>query len=141
MTNQSFSNPVIIEIISTQCSFRFFKKLSIAKFEINIHSSYFFDFYSGISSLTFTKAGEALYLHSSSELQRISLSVTKVTKAHCALNLPPNARSLPEGSSGEAQEQGTVEAQPENESELQGTQPVPRPRSITENGTVSSSST
>ncbi|XP_043284182.1 lethal(2) giant larvae protein homolog 1 isoform X3 [Venturia canescens] len=93
----------------------------------------------GISSLTFTKAGEALYLHSSSELQRISLSVTKVTKAHCALNLPPNARSLPEGSPEVIQEQGTVEGQPENDSESQGTQPVPRPRSITENGTVGGS--
>lgn len=46
----------------------------------------------GISSLTFTKSGEAFYLHSSSELERISLSVTKVTKAQCALNLLPNAR-------------------------------------------------
>ncbi|XP_050298869.1 lethal(2) giant larvae protein homolog 1 [Anthonomus grandis grandis] len=41
----------------------------------------------GISSLVFTKTGEALYLHSSSELQRISLSATAVTQARCYLPL------------------------------------------------------
>ncbi|XP_026472998.1 protein lethal(2) giant larvae-like [Ctenocephalides felis] len=46
----------------------------------------------GISSLTFTRAGEALYLHSSSELQRITVSATKVTSACCHLNLSPSAR-------------------------------------------------
>lgn len=34
--------------------------------------------FSGISSLTFSKYGEAVYFHSSSELQRISVSATKV---------------------------------------------------------------
>ncbi|KAK2584775.1 hypothetical protein KPH14_007097 [Odynerus spinipes] len=58
----------------------------------------------GISSLTFTKSGEALYLHSSSELQRISLSATKVTKAHCTLNLPPSARMSPETNAEDTQE-------------------------------------
>ncbi|XP_047351120.1 lethal(2) giant larvae protein homolog 1 isoform X1 [Vespa velutina] len=65
----------------------------------------------GISSLTFTKSGEALYLHSSSELQRISLSATKVTKAHCTLNLPPSARVSSETS---AEEQAVNEDATEN---------------------------
>ncbi|KAL1494212.1 hypothetical protein ABEB36_009844 [Hypothenemus hampei] len=39
----------------------------------------------GISSLVFTKTAEALYLHSSSELQRLSLSATAVTQARCYL--------------------------------------------------------
>ncbi|XP_077285749.1 LLGL domain-containing protein l(2)gl isoform X2 [Arctopsyche grandis] len=42
----------------------------------------------GISSLTFSKYGEALYLHSSSELQRITVSTNKVTRARCYLLLP-----------------------------------------------------
>lgn len=46
----------------------------------------------GISSLVFTKEAEALYLHSSSELQRISLSATAVTQARCYLQLPASAR-------------------------------------------------
>lgn len=46
----------------------------------------------GISSLVFTKDAQALYLHSSSELQRISLSATKITMARCYLPLPVGAR-------------------------------------------------
>ncbi|KRT85566.1 hypothetical protein AMK59_1411 [Oryctes borbonicus] len=46
----------------------------------------------GISSLVFTRDGEALYFHSSSELQRISLSATKITSARCYLELPDGAR-------------------------------------------------
>ncbi|XP_017887723.1 lethal(2) giant larvae protein homolog 1 isoform X6 [Ceratina calcarata] len=93
----------------------------------------------GISSLTFTKAGEALYLHSSSELQRISLSASKVTKANCALNLPPNARSFPETNNEETQEQGVVEGTAETEGETtQGTEPNTVQRMITENGVVGS---
>ncbi|XP_043508868.1 lethal(2) giant larvae protein homolog 1-like isoform X2 [Frieseomelitta varia] len=88
----------------------------------------------GISSLTFTKAGEALYLYSSSELQRISLSVNKVTKAYCALNLPPNARLSSEVNNGETQEQGVVEGTAETEGETtQGSQPITAQRMITEN--------
>lgn len=49
--------------------------------------------YSGISSLTFTKYGEALYLHSSSELQRVTVSATCFTLPACQLELPPSARS------------------------------------------------
>lgn len=56
-------------------------------------------FFSGISSLAFTRYGEALYLHSSSELQRISVSATTVTQVDCSLNLPtrdraPKSRSI-----------------------------------------------
>ncbi|KAJ8910731.1 hypothetical protein NQ315_016129 [Exocentrus adspersus] len=46
----------------------------------------------GISSLVFTKDAQALYLHSSSELQRISLSATSITMARCYLSLPVGAR-------------------------------------------------
>lgn len=58
--------------------------------------------FSGISSLTFTKEGEALYLHSSSELQRITLAVHKQTCARCYLNLPTNTRA--ESDTGETVE-------------------------------------
>ncbi|XP_018338209.1 PREDICTED: lethal(2) giant larvae protein homolog 1 isoform X3 [Trachymyrmex septentrionalis] len=92
----------------------------------------------GISSLIFTKAGEALYLHSSSELQRISLSTAKMTKAHCALNLPPHARSFAVNTNEVAQEQGVVEGAPETEGETQESQPpTAANRIITENGVVS----
>lgn len=97
-------------------------------------------FFSGISSLTFTKSGEALYLHSSSELQRISLSAVKVTKAHCALNLPPHARTYTDNTNEVSQEQGVVEGAPETEGETQGSQPpTVVNRVITENGVVGSS--
>ncbi|XP_012269374.2 lethal(2) giant larvae protein homolog 1 isoform X3 [Athalia rosae] len=91
----------------------------------------------GISSLTFTKAGEALYLHSSSELQRISLSATRITKAHCALNLPPNARAT-EAPADEVREEGKVEGIPETDGETQGSHPVAAPRTLSENGTLGS---
>lgn len=48
--------------------------------------------YSGISSLAFTRFGEALYLHSSSELQRISVSASAITQVNCSLNLPTRDR-------------------------------------------------
>ncbi|KAK1128335.1 hypothetical protein K0M31_002800 [Melipona bicolor] len=97
----------------------------------------------GISSLTFTKVGEALYLHSSSELQRISLSANRVTKAHCALNLPPNARSFPEVNNEETQKQDVIEStaiETENEA-TQESQSTPIQRIITENGVIGSSTT
>lgn len=81
-----------------------------------------------------------MYLHSSSELQRISLSAGKVTKAHCVLNLPPRARSLTERTENTnevAQEQGVVEGAPETEGETQESQPSNRV--ITENGIVGAS--
>ncbi|XP_015429859.1 PREDICTED: lethal(2) giant larvae protein homolog 1 isoform X2 [Dufourea novaeangliae] len=95
----------------------------------------------GISSLTFTKAGEALYLHSSSELQRISLSASNETKTHCALNLPPNARSHANKTANneKSQEQGVVEGTAETTGETQSSQPAaPVQRTITENGVVGS---
>nr|XP_018912290.1 PREDICTED: protein lethal(2) giant larvae-like [Bemisia tabaci] len=41
----------------------------------------------GISSLAFTRHGEGLYLHSSSELQRVTLSASRITVPHCSLKL------------------------------------------------------
>ncbi|XP_072398272.1 lethal(2) giant larvae protein [Diabrotica undecimpunctata] len=46
----------------------------------------------GVSSLVFTKDAQALYLHSSSELQRLSLATCSVTMARCYLPLPAGAR-------------------------------------------------
>jgi len=94
--------------------------------------------------LTFTRAGEALYLHSSSELQRISLSASKVTKAHCGLILPPNARSYPAeeaaATTSEEHEEIIVEGSAETEGETQSSQPVEEKekKPITENGSVGS---
>ncbi|XP_026490787.2 lethal(2) giant larvae protein isoform X1 [Vanessa tameamea] len=70
----------------------------------------------GISSLCFSKRGEALYLHSSSELQRITLSATKVTIAQCHVLLSPWAAALrgpPEETpltNGEHKEEAAAEA-------------------------------
>ncbi|CAH1129271.1 unnamed protein product [Ceutorhynchus assimilis] len=50
----------------------------------------------GISSLVFTKTAEALYLHSSSELQRISLSATAITQARCYLPVPSTEDAVSE---------------------------------------------
>ncbi|ERL89741.1 hypothetical protein D910_07102 [Dendroctonus ponderosae] len=47
----------------------------------------------GISSLVFTKTAEALYPHSSSELQRISLSATAITQARCYLPIPNDSEN------------------------------------------------
>lgn len=46
----------------------------------------------GISSLVFTKDAQALYLHSSSELQRLSLATSSITMARCYLPLPAGSR-------------------------------------------------
>lgn len=46
-----------------------------------------FPFFSGISSLCFTNHGEALYMMSSSEIQRITLSATKVVKPTGSIEL------------------------------------------------------
>ncbi|KAL0279473.1 UNVERIFIED_CONTAM: hypothetical protein PYX00_001022 [Menopon gallinae] len=46
----------------------------------------------GITSLTFTTEGEAFYLHSSSEFQRITLSATKVTALNCKVDLPESCQ-------------------------------------------------
>lgn len=113
----------------------------------------------GISSLCFTKHGEALYLHSSSELQRVSLSAQHSTQAHCHLELPPGVRpskveeeneeeSAQEDQDGEEQEEEkeesgevevvvkqTSETKPEStsnnkEDKKVSTPPSPAPRSI-----------
>ncbi|XP_026317758.1 protein lethal(2) giant larvae [Hyposmocoma kahamanoa] len=70
----------------------------------------------GISSLCFSKRGEALYLHSSSEIQRITLSATKVTIARCHILLSPWAVVIrgtaeePPLTNGEAKEEVLAEA-------------------------------
>lgn len=51
--------------------------------------SFCFKISSGISSLCFTNYGEALYMMSSSELQRISLSATKVVALKGTIDLEP----------------------------------------------------
>lgn len=89
-----------------------------------------------------------MYLHSSSELQRISLSAAKMTKAHCALNLPPNARSSPEVATPEKKDTSTTEPEAKNEEatneevvveEKEVNQTQALPKIITENGVVGSS--
>lgn len=45
--------------------------------------------YSGITSLCFTNFGEAIYMMSSSELQRISLSATKSVRAEGVIEVEP----------------------------------------------------
>jgi len=63
-----------------------------------------------------------------------------VTKAHCALNLPPHARSYAENANEVAHEEGTVESMPKTEGETQENQPpIATNRVITENGIVSAS--
>ncbi|XP_051174479.1 lethal(2) giant larvae protein homolog 1 isoform X1 [Leptopilina boulardi] len=90
----------------------------------------------GISSLSFTRSAEALYLHSSSELQRISLTPTKGVRAHCALSLPPNARSMSTETKEESMEQTSTEDGTEDE--VQDDQSEPAAKNITENGIVGS---
>ncbi|XP_074039294.1 LLGL domain-containing protein l(2)gl isoform X1 [Leptinotarsa decemlineata] len=57
----------------------------------------------GISSLVFTKEAQALYLHSSSELQRLSLAANSITMARCYLPLQVGTRD--DGTS----EEGTID--------------------------------
>lgn len=64
-----------------------------------------------------------------------------MTKAHCALNLPPNARLFPEANNEKTQKQDVIESttvETENET-TQGSQPAPVQRIITENGVIGSS--
>ncbi|KAG8233909.1 hypothetical protein J437_LFUL005237 [Ladona fulva] len=64
----------------------------------------------GISSLAFTRLGEAFYLHSSSELQRVTLSTTKMTQTACYLILPESARPKAQDSTSPEPEEPEVEA-------------------------------
>ncbi|XP_063241015.1 lethal(2) giant larvae protein homolog 1 isoform X2 [Bacillus rossius redtenbacheri] len=69
----------------------------------------------GISSLTFTASGEAFYLHSSSELQRISLSAARVTQPRCRLELPEGARDTEEEeAAAAADDEGRIEGREES---------------------------
>lgn len=85
------------------------------------------------------KNEEGLYLQSSSELQRISLWASKITRTHCALSLPPNARSTLEEETKseevESKENDSTEVKKETETE----KPQPVPKTITENGVAGSS--
>lgn len=85
---------------------------------IVLHGRMYFTllYYSGISSLCFTKHGEALYLHSSSELQRVSLSAQHITQAHCHLELPPGVRPGKETEAEEEEEEEEAEDGSEEES-------------------------
>lgn len=62
----------------------------------------------------FTREAEALYLHSSSELQRISLATSRMTSARCYLALPEGARE--EGNS-EVEIEGQIHADQQQENE------------------------
>ncbi|XP_068084416.1 lethal(2) giant larvae protein homolog 1 [Anabrus simplex] len=66
----------------------------------------------GISSLTFTRNGEAFYLHSPSELQRITLSAASVIQPRCRIELPEGARQNPSekvDEEAEDDEEGKIE--------------------------------
>jgi hypothetical protein len=49
-------------------------------------------FSSGILSLCFTSNGEALYLQSSSELQRLTVAANHAVEARCGVELPEGSR-------------------------------------------------
>ncbi|XP_069685247.1 lethal(2) giant larvae protein homolog 1 isoform X2 [Periplaneta americana] len=73
----------------------------------------------GISSLTFTRRGQGLYLHSSSELQRITLSATAITQPRCRVELPEGAREhVVSGERDPDEEDG--EADEEEERKIEG---------------------
>lgn len=58
-------------------------------FFLDLRNINVFLFFSGISSLCFTNYGEALYMMSSSELQRISLAANKVVSLEGTIDLQP----------------------------------------------------
>ncbi|GFR33149.1 lethal(2) giant larvae protein homolog 1 [Trichonephila clavata] len=64
----------------------------------------------GISSVVFTKNGQAFYLHSPCEFQRFTLSARDILEAKCKIDLPEGARppppiSEPEESTEQAEEE------------------------------------
>jgi len=71
----------------------------------------------GISSLTFTRTGQALYLHSSSELQRVTFSATSITQPRCRLELPEGARESAGGERDTDEEEEEEEEKEEKEKE------------------------
>lgn len=73
--------------------------------------------FSGISSLTFTRYGEALYLHSSSELQRITLSAAIHLNPQCCVDLP-------EGMRESDKDEETEEEEMNDEGEIEGRESV-----------------
>ncbi|CAG9865318.1 unnamed protein product [Phyllotreta striolata] len=72
----------------------------------------------GISSLVFTKDAQALYLHSSSELQRLSLSTSSVTMARCYLPLPAGARDDNVSEAGSSPEREPLETSADGHAHL-----------------------
>ncbi|XP_031353819.1 lethal(2) giant larvae protein isoform X1 [Photinus pyralis] len=96
----------------------------------------------GISSLVFTRDSEALYLHSSSELQRMSLALTYATSARCYLSLPEGARD--EGASeidiegqihaDQVQDNETAAPLVNGTSESKGSSVADRSEEVRENG-------
>lgn len=75
-------------------------------------------FSSGISSLVFTKDAEALYLHSSSELQRLSLSAQMITSARCYLDLPNCVRETTASDTGSVHEEAEKQSESLNQPPL-----------------------
>ncbi|XP_053659652.1 lethal(2) giant larvae protein [Anopheles marshallii] len=79
----------------------------------------------GISSLCFTSHGEALYMMSSSEVQRISLSATKVIAPNGMIDVEDwstpieNAASAEEGNDQEPQTQETPQGEASSEQEVE----------------------
>lgn len=59
-----------------------------------VYSFRLFTHFSGITSLCFTNFGEAVYMMSSSELQRISLSATKSVRAQGIIEADPLNESV-----------------------------------------------
>ncbi|XP_049822272.1 lethal(2) giant larvae protein homolog 1 isoform X3 [Aethina tumida] len=72
--------------------------------------------FTGIYSLVFTKDAEALYLHSPSEIQRLSLSTKRVTCARCYLALPEGAREETTSEAGENEDNDAPLVNGNNES-------------------------
>ncbi|GBM95723.1 Lethal(2) giant larvae 1 [Araneus ventricosus] len=75
----------------------------------------------GISSVVFTKTGQAFYLHSPCEFQRFTLSAKDILEAKCRVDLPEGARPPPPVSepeeSTEQQAEEAEEKSPEKEPE------------------------
>ncbi|XP_046810006.1 lethal(2) giant larvae protein [Lucilia cuprina] len=68
----------------------------------------------GISSLCFTNAGEALYMMSSSELQRISLATSKVVNPEGTITIEP-LPTIEESADNETADQASVKDEGNNE--------------------------
>jgi len=61
--------------------------------------------------------GEGFYPHSSSELQRVTLSASRITISRCKVDLPPSARPAKEEEEDEEEEDEEESTQEEDEEE------------------------